>query len=118
MLCFPLDQAPDWRRPPFVTIFLIVVNICCFLFWQLDDNREASEAFDYYFQSELPEIELPAYEVYIKPSKKDKTINYVEQVKSTEDEESFNIFLYQMMRGDGEFLDELAEWKIISPGDS
>lgn len=117
MLCFPLDQAPDWRRPPVVTIFLIVINVCCFLFWQLDDNREAVEAFDYYFQSELPDIELPAYEKYIHDNKNDETINYVERIKSEANKNNYKMFLYQMMRGDGEFLNELESWKIITPGD-
>ena len=97
MICFPLEQKPDWRRPPFATILLIIINVCCFLFWQLDDNAETVAAVEYYFESELPEIELPAYEKYILQHENDKTINYVDRVKTEEDKDSYKVFLFQMI---------------------
>ena len=117
MICFPLEQKPDWRRPPLVTILLIFINICCFLFWQLDDNQETVEAVEYYFESDLPEIELPAYEKYIEQNENNKTINYVDRVKTEADKNSYKLFLFQMMRGDGKFLNELAADSIIKPVD-
>ena len=115
MICFPLEQKPDWRRPPFATILLIIINVCCFLFWQLDDNAETVAAVEYYFESDLPEIELPAYEKYIQQHEIDKTINYVDRVKTEEDKDSYKVFLFQMMRGDGKFLSELEAGEIIEP---
>ena len=118
MLCFPLEQKPDWRHPPFATILIIVINICCFLFWQLDDNSETVTAVEYYFESDLPKIELPAYAVYIQKEKDDKTINYVDRVQSNADAEEFEVLLFQLMRGDGKFLNDLEASKIIKPDDA
>jgi DNA-binding transcriptional LysR family regulator len=54
----PLARSPDWRRPPVVTLALILVNVLIFLGFQLDDEQAEHEAFAYYFRTELPAIEL------------------------------------------------------------
>lgn len=118
MICFPLEQKPDWRRPPLATILLILINVCCFLFWQLDDSAETVAAVEYYFESDLPEIELPAYDKYVQQNKNNKTINKVNRIKTEADKESFNFYLFQMMRGDGKFLNELESGNIITLNDN
>lgn len=117
MICFPMEQIPDWRRPPFATILLILINVCCFLFFQLDDNAETAVAVEYYFESDLPEIELPAYDKYVQHNKSDKTINYIDRIKTQENKQDYKVFLFQMMRGDGEFLTKLEAGEIIEPVD-
>jgi len=63
----PLARSPDWRRPPVVTLALILLNVLVFFGLQLDDEQAEHEAFEYYFSTALPEIELPAYKRIPRP---------------------------------------------------
>jgi membrane associated rhomboid family serine protease len=60
-MAFPLNGKPDWRRPPWVTILLIVVNCIVYFGPQLADQRRAERAAQAYQASRLPRIELPRY---------------------------------------------------------
>ncbi len=53
MLIFPVEQKPDWRRPPLVTLFLILANCLIFLFYQLPDNGRIDNALKAYSESGL-----------------------------------------------------------------
>ena len=65
----PLDRKPDWRNPPTITLLLIVVNFLCFALWQHNDERYEADAYQYYLNSSLPDIELPLYRQFLSDSK-------------------------------------------------
>lgn len=61
MLIIPLSRSPDWRRPPLVTLLLILANFLIFFGLQSGDQKREEKAFAYYAASVLPSIELPRY---------------------------------------------------------
>ncbi len=61
----PLDRKPNWRRPPFITLLLISINILVFIFLQAQDQLREDDAFRYYFSSGLAELEMPRYIQYL-----------------------------------------------------
>ncbi|WP_085316288.1 rhomboid family intramembrane serine protease [Derxia lacustris] len=61
LLVFPLETKPDWRRPPLVTLLLILVNCLVWFGPQRADQRALDRAGAYYAQSGLAAIELPHY---------------------------------------------------------
>lgn len=65
MLLIPLDKPVDWKSPPLVTVFLIVLNALIFLVAQAHDEKRMAEATKYYAQSNLPRIEVPLYLRYL-----------------------------------------------------
>lgn len=68
MFIIPIGRKPDWRRPPVVTLLLILVN--CFVFFgpQSRDFEAAQDAITYYGESHLPKIEFPRYRRFLNDS--------------------------------------------------
>lgn len=65
MLIIPAENAVNWRRPPWVTLGLILTCLLVFLFYQGGDNRLLEGAIDEYLASDLIELEAPVYEDYL-----------------------------------------------------
>lgn len=61
MIIVPISRSPDWRRPPLVTLLLILVNCLIFFGLQSGDSKREAKALDYYASSILAEVELPRY---------------------------------------------------------
>jgi len=110
----PLDRKPDWRHPPLVTLLLILANLLCFFVWQINDDQYEHEAANYYFSSELPEIELAAYYRYLEtpgnPTAFPDAINYLDTGNPEAQSQ-----LLSMLLVDGPFLQRLEAGQIIRP---
>jgi membrane associated rhomboid family serine protease len=110
----PLDRKPDWRHPPIVTLLLILANLMCFFVWQINDGQYEHEAVNYYFSSDLPEIELSAYHRYLgnpgNPTAFPGAITYLDTGKP---EAQYQ--LLSMLIVDGPFLQRMEAGQIISP---
>ncbi len=63
MLILPLPSRPDWRKPPVLTLLIMLVCTLVYL-GQAGDEQRAAQALHYYMQSDLPAFELPAYRDY------------------------------------------------------
>ena len=66
MLIVPIVEGLNWRRPPPVTIALILINCLVFLVYQGGDTERVRKALDAYFASSLPAIELPLYAAHLR----------------------------------------------------
>ncbi|WP_347989799.1 rhomboid family intramembrane serine protease [Methylomonas sp. AM2-LC] len=66
MLIVPVGRKPDWRRPPIVTLLLVLVNCFVFFGFQYKDYQARDLAAVYYFQHDLQTIEFPRYEAYLR----------------------------------------------------
>ncbi|APV49799.1 hypothetical protein BWI17_08970 [Betaproteobacteria bacterium GR16-43] len=66
MLIVPVVEGLNWRRPPPVTIGLILLNCLVFLLYQGGDDERQQKALEAYFASSLPAIELPLYAVHLR----------------------------------------------------
>ncbi|WP_049722235.1 rhomboid family intramembrane serine protease [Gilvimarinus polysaccharolyticus] len=65
MLIIPIQDKPDWSRPPLITLALIVLNILVFLFYQSNDDVKLELAADIYHNHQLDDIERPYYRDYL-----------------------------------------------------
>lgn len=130
MLFIPLEKEIDWKRPPAITILLIVVNVFVFFAFQSNDNENYIKSIQFYVDSGLADIELPYYERYLKnkteASKKedapdiqpDEDIQVDSNKKKEEvySEEKKYILLGELLQ-DGEFLRKLEADEIITKND-
>lgn len=65
MLIIPAERRLDWRRPPIVTLLLILINVAIFFGYQRQDGELWHQALDYYLQHELHQLEAPEYRDYL-----------------------------------------------------
>ena len=115
MLIVPMTGKLSWRNPPFITILLILAN--CFIYFgvQFGDDEKSHEAFTYYLESGLAEIETGRFMEYLKASNRAETIPFAEDEKKDNPRRMAAIYL--KMRGDGEFMKKLSNEEIITPKD-
>ena len=66
MFFIPFFRKIDWANPPLVTILLIVANCLVFIIFQSNDDKYTEQAYAFYLQSELPDIEIPLYFDFLK----------------------------------------------------
>jgi len=116
MLFIPLEKNIDWKKPPFITIFLIVINFIFYFGFQLSDDDNYAEAFNYYFSSGLIDIETLYYADYLKNKEnKFSLVAKKEEKEALSSKEKESLFF--KMRNDGEFLLQLESDKIIQKED-
>ena len=65
MLIIPAENAIDWKRPPWVTLGLMMACVMVFLFYQGADDRKLDAAIEQYLDGNLLALEAPAYEDYL-----------------------------------------------------
>ncbi|WP_374358273.1 rhomboid family intramembrane serine protease [Chitinimonas sp.] len=102
MLIVPLPSRPDWRKPPIVTLAIMLICTLVYL-WQAGDGMREAEAMRYYQSSTLPALELPAYRAYRKAH------------GQAVDEDIADGQLVQEMQMDRDFLRDLHGGKVVQP---
>jgi membrane associated rhomboid family serine protease len=65
MLFIPFFRKVDWTNPPLITILLIVTNCLIYIIFQSGDDKHTEQAYQFYLQSELPDMEIPLYLDYL-----------------------------------------------------
>ncbi|MBE0487374.1 rhomboid family intramembrane serine protease, partial [Marinobacter sp.] len=65
MLIIPAENAINWKRPPWVTLGLIMACLMVFLFYQGGDDRKLESALEQYLGGNLLSLEAQAYEDYL-----------------------------------------------------
>ncbi|WP_111497060.1 rhomboid family intramembrane serine protease [Marinobacter bohaiensis] len=65
MLILPLERSVDWRRPPWMTLAIMLACLLVFLFYQGNDDRLGAQATQAYLTADLDRLEAPAYETYL-----------------------------------------------------
>ena len=65
MLIIPAENAVNWKRPPWVTLSLMMACLLVFLFYQGGDDRKFEAALEQYLEADLLALEAPAYEDYL-----------------------------------------------------
>jgi len=113
MLIIPLTGKISWRNPPAITICIILINCMVFFFFQSGEKEIFYEAKEFYFKSELAEIEIQRYIEYTKQKPKDMT--NLKEPKEL-DEEALVRYQIQMDKDYG-FLKRLRNDEIITSKD-
>lgn len=114
MLIIPFDRPIDWRRPPVVTLALVIVNVFVFFGFQLDDSREMRDLHAQYYDSGLAGIELPHYREYLQREGESRL--FLEHFGDKIDNRSAPWF--SRLMSDDEFQQRLAAEEVIEPGDT
>jgi membrane associated rhomboid family serine protease len=103
LISFPVDYNKYSNRFPWAIVLLAVILSGIYFTCQVNDQYNQKKAFQYYFQSKLYQLELPAYIDYL--TKKPAENILKPQISPIE--------LYWFSRGDNEFQQLLSENKII-----
>jgi membrane associated rhomboid family serine protease len=106
MLLVPIPEGVDWRRPPPVTVFLIVLNALVFFGYQAGDAAREREVERRYFDSQLPAIELPLYREHLARVKPEIAAKVDEAPRE---------WLFLSMENDPEFMRALHAGEIVQP---
>ncbi|MCL7943005.1 rhomboid family intramembrane serine protease [Marinobacter sp. ATCH36] len=65
MLIIPAENTVNWKRPPWVTLGLMLACMLVFTFYQGGDSRLTEQAIEEYLDSGLQSLEAPVYEDYL-----------------------------------------------------
>ena len=94
MLIIPAENSVNWRKPPWVTLGLMMACLLAFLFYQGDDDRKMRVALEQYLDTDLLALEAPAYEDYL-----ERQIRFEDSTSRVRDLEQF-----ESLRRDNERL--------------
>lgn len=111
MLLLPIDRPIDWRKPPIVTLLLVLINVLIFFTWQHNDGEYQQQAERHYYESGLLKTELSKYYEYKGQPQKINTLDTTRISKVL-------ISDVQLMRSDAKFQHKLANNEIIRPQDA
>ena len=109
MLLIPFDRKIDWRRPPVVTLFLVLVNLACFVFLQSGEETALSKAMDHYVSSGLVEMEYPHFANYLRAQGR------AEELPPLSDVKTYPELLYFAILHEGTFVQRLHDDRVIRP---
>jgi membrane associated rhomboid family serine protease len=110
MLLIPIHKKIDWKKPPVITLFLILANIVIFTLFQLDDSDEARDAIAYYQSSELARVELPAAIAYA-----ERVNNYALAAELRDATESKFTYLVFSLQTNTDFMRAMERGEVVSP---
>lgn len=65
MLIIPLEQRPDWRNPPVLTVLLILINVLVYFGYQGKDPQREAAAWQWYSTSPLLKVERRPFLDYL-----------------------------------------------------
>ncbi len=111
MLLIPFDRQIDWRRPPLVTLLLVLANVLCFVFWQAGEERALARAMAHYKSSGLVEIEYPHFAVYLRAQGR------ADELPSLVEAQAHPERLYFAMLAEDGFMQRLNDGRVIRPLD-
>lgn len=114
---FPLNDRPDWRKPPWATLLLILVNVLVFFGPQTWDRRALEKAARFYFQSDLPGLELPRYAEYLRKRGDRDSLLWAGRVDRALASKQV-VPVFRLMQNDRAFLARLDDGQVIRLGES
>ncbi len=110
MFIIPVGDRVDWKRPPVVTLLLILVNCFVFFFLQAGDERSNEKAMQYYFSSDLPKWELNRYSEYLEKKGAQAESQRFSAMLGKRDRHTLMV-----MERDAKFMRELHAGYVITP---
>lgn len=75
MFFIPFFRKVEWSNPPLITILLILANCLIFIIFQSRDDEYTEQAYEFYLQSELPDIEIPLYFDYLNRNQQSQKVD-------------------------------------------
>ncbi|RYF58208.1 MAG: rhomboid family intramembrane serine protease, partial [Comamonadaceae bacterium] len=106
----PLENKPSWRNPPWMTVLLILVNMAVFWGPQRSEQKALDRAAQFYRQSELPNIEFPAFVKWLEDTRSQDAAEAQRALRHRA-----NGALLTALQGNREFMRLLHAEKIVTP---
>lgn len=113
MFIIPVGNRVNWKRPPVVTVLLILINCFVFYFLQGGDARSNDKSAEYYFSTELPNLELPRYAAHLEKNGEPEESQQFNELLAKKDSVTLLI-----MENDAKFMRELHDGHIITAQDT
>lgn len=114
---FPLNNKPDWRNPPVLTLLLILINVIIFFGPQRSEEKAWERAAQFYRESRLlAEIEMPRYVEFLRQSgnaEKRQIADVVEKLHQRGEIER----PLELMERDSVFQQRLESGSLLPPED-
>lgn len=98
MLILPIENRPDWSKPPLITIALILVNVLVFILYQGDDQETVEQAASYYREHQILEQDRKHYLDYLNTEAPRELKDQFDQLESA---------------GRTNHRDEMLRWEIM-----
>ena len=108
MLIVPIVEGLNWRRPPPVTLALILLNCAVFFLYQTGETAREARALQAYMGSTLPRLELPAFKARLAATHP-KLAPGIDRAPPE--------ILVQRMAGDEHFMRDLHAGRVVTPQD-
>ena len=116
MLLIPYQTRFTLKSLPLVTLALILVNAVVYFVFQSGDRQAYARAADYYFSSQLAQIELPRYATYLDRRTDRRSLQVLRMIRAgARPEQSIHLIL--AMENDREFMRDLREGAVVPSSD-
>jgi membrane associated rhomboid family serine protease len=116
MLLIPYQTRFTLKSLPLVTLALILVNAVVYFVFQSGDRQAYARAADYYFSSQLAQIELPRYATYLDRRTDRRSLQVLRMIRAgARPEQSIRLIL--AMENDREFMRDLREGAVVPSSD-
>lgn len=116
MLIIPYQTRFTARSLPVVTLALILVNALCYFIFQAGDRQAYQRAADYYFSSQLPQVELPRYAAYLEKRNDRSSLRVLREIRSAPEGE-ISAAVVASMQHDAEFMRDLRGGAVVASSD-
>lgn len=114
LLLLPLDRKIEWKKPPLVTLALILACCLVYFFIQGPDQARWRETADFYFSSVLPELEIPAYIDYLHQHGDYQAARTVQEIFEKKAAGPGALWVLRSIQGDRVFNDRLEHDRVIT----
>ena len=113
MFIIPVGDRVNWKRPPVMTLLLILANCFVFFALQAGDERNDEKSAQYYFSSGLPNWELNRYSSYLEKEGDPVDLDQFNSMLRERDRSTLSV-----MERDARFMRELHAGHVITPQES
>lgn len=113
----PLNNKLDWRRPPFITVLLVLLNFIVYFGPQRMESKALEQAANFYAESSiLAKMEFPRYAEYLRQSGDPQQIKLAGAIESALKQGEIHGPLHAM-ESDKEFQKKLSSGLIFKSAD-
>jgi len=104
MLIIPVERQLNWRKPPLMTLAIILANVLIFFIYQSQDAKLLQQGVDQYIDADFAPLEAPVYKEYLERRIRlqlDDRIELAEEVQTAIDEKNEEWLAYVILLDPG-----------------
>ncbi len=104
MLIIPVERQLNWRKPPLMTLAIILANVLIFFIYQSQDSKWLQQGVEQYIDAGLASLEAPVYKEYLERQKRlqlDDRTELAEEVQTAINEKNEEWLAYVILLDPG-----------------